>query len=315
MDKQVYLEIAKTIGEPINPSLPVPVEISAIANLETAEPHEKVWCFQDYDTDNDEILDVETDGSITVQKRDAIGDTELTFKGLNSQLEYVLVDAVLASVDKNLLGRKKGAIARGLDKREVKMILDGIMSPAGGSFPDTYLQAVTKDSGEDLYDVIQKAIHALEDYGDGYVLLAGTAVKEAIDKYDKEKVASHNYRIGIKEFLRDNGVKILKIFGKVAVTDGGALQRLLDTNAFILVATNSRIADGKPITFVRRKISAEIAKLMGAEVDTAQRANIVNPVPVQASGNKLAYGVYSYESIIFAITNPKAIAKCEDAIS
>jgi len=310
-----FLEIAKTIGEPINPSLPVPVEIRAIANLETADPHEKVWSFQAYDTDNDEILDVESDGSITVQKRDAIGDTELTFKGLNSQLEYVLVDAVLASVDKNLLGRKKGAIARGLDKREVKMILDGIMSPTSASFPATYLQSVTKASGEDLYDVIQKAIHKLEDYGDGFVLLAGTEAKEAIDKYDKEKAGSHNYKVDLKGFLRDNDVKVLKIFGKVAVTDGGALQALLDAKAMILLATNSRIADGKPITFVRRRISPEIAKLMGANVDEAQRANIVNPVPVQASGNKLAYGVYAYESIIFAITNPKAICKCDDVVS
>jgi len=48
--------------------------------------------------------------------------------------------------------------------------------------------------------------------------------------------------------------------------------------------------------------------LMGATVDNAQRALIVNPTPVNLAGvNTLAYGVYGYESIIFCITNPKAI--------
>jgi hypothetical protein len=55
-------------------------------------------------------------------------------------------------------------------------------------------------------------------------------------------------------------------------------------------------------------ISPEIAKLMGATVDNAQRALIVNPTPVNLAGvNTLAYGCYGYESIIFCITNPKMI--------
>ena len=82
----------------------------------------------------------------------------------------------------------------------------------------------------------------------------------------------------------------------------------MDTKKAVLIAKNSRIAEGKPIKFVRRKIGAEIAKLMGADVDSAQRALMVNPTPVNVSGtNTLAYGVYGYESVIFTITNPYAI--------
>jgi energy-converting hydrogenase Eha subunit A len=65
--------------------------------------------------------------------------------------------------------------------------------------------------------------------------------------------------------------------------------------------------------FIRRKINAEVAKLMGAEVDKAQRALIVNPTPVNVGGvNTLAYGVFGYESLIWAIVNPYAICKSGD---
>jgi hypothetical protein len=48
---------------------------------------------------------------------------------------------------------------------------------------------------------------------------------------------------------------------------------------------------------------------MGATVDNAQRAIIVNPTPVIDSGaNKRAIGIYGLESVIFCLTNPKAIA-------
>jgi hypothetical protein len=86
-----------------------------------------------------------------------------------------------------------------------------------------------------------------------------------------------------------------------------------------MVATNSRIAQGKPVKFVRRRISPEIATLMGADVDNAQRAIIANPTPVQAvppvtggtQSNLLAYGVFGYESVVMAITNPLAISKAD----
>ena len=64
-----YLESAKLIGEPINESLPVPMAISEIADVYTAEAGEHVYRFDDLDTDDDQILDVNTTtGAITVVK-------------------------------------------------------------------------------------------------------------------------------------------------------------------------------------------------------------------------------------------------------
>lgn len=303
MDRNIQLEISKLIGEPINPQLPVPVEIGAIADLDTADPGEKVFYFASEDTDVDEIYDVDANGAITVVKRTPLADTALTFKGVNSKLEYVLLESVLSSPDVNVLARKKGAISRGMDKLELRLILKAIMD-AGT------ITTITPTTGEDLYDVIIRAKHAIEDYGDNFILLVGSSVKEAIDTYDKDNAGTFNYSVGLVAKLKEIGIDVMKIFGKVKTTSDVAEAVLLDANKFILIARNSRIAQGKPLHFVRRRISPEIAKLMGADVDSAQRALVVNPTPVNVSGtNTLAYGVYGYESIIWAIKNIKAIVK------
>lgn len=306
IDKDLHLEIAKLVGEPINPSLPVPMAISAIADVDSADPGEKVFYFASEDTDDDEIYDVDVNGAITVVKRVPLADTALTFKGLNSKLEYVLLDSVLSSPDVDVLARKKEAITRGMDKLELRLILKAIVD-AGG------ITTITPTSNEDLYDVIMRAKHTLEDYGDSYALLCGSAVKEAIDTYDKDKASSFNYNVGLTAKLRELGMDVMKIFGTVKTTGDSAQERLLDTNKFIMVARNSTIAKGKPIHFVRRRISADIAKLMGADIDQAQRALVVNPTPVNVSGtNTLGYGVYGYESIIWAIKNKRAVVKSAD---
>jgi hypothetical protein len=305
MDRNFALEIAQLIGQPINTQLPVPVEIQAIADTFTAQPGEKVYRFTTLDTVADVVLDVST-GAIVTVKRDGVGDAEMTFKGLNSKLEYVLVDAVLASPDTDLLSRRKESITRAMDKKEVKLIVDAIIAGTASYFPAVVPEDI--GSGADLYDLIVAMKHKVEDYGDGYVLLCASDVKEAIDNYDKAINATNVGGVSLPAKLKELGIEVVKMFGKVAVETGETEVAIMPAGKMILVAKNSRMSEGKPIKFVRRLISPEIAKLMGATVDNAQRALIVNPTPVNLAGvNTLAYGCYGYESIIFCITNPKMI--------
>ena len=335
--ENIILELSKLIGEPINPSLPNPVEVSEIADTFTADAGEKVWRYDSYDTDVDQILDIEADGRITTQARTPMADTQLTFKGLNSQLEFVLVDAVLGSTDTNILGRKKDRISAGMDKLELRMILNAIVDGktpgmVGGTHSlEDSVQVASLETGDDLYDVILKMKHLVENYGEDFALLVGSTIKEKIDTFDKDYVGSFHYNVTLAAKLKELGINVMKIFGTVKWTsyttglhnlsaggyadDSGAVA-LLNTNKAILVARNSRIAQGKPIVFVRRRINPAIAKLMGAEVDKAQRALMVNPTPVNVAGvNTLAYGVYGYESIIWAIVNPYAICNSGDLSS
>ncbi|MBN1467744.1 MAG: hypothetical protein JW924_03380 [Fusobacteriaceae bacterium] len=315
-NQNLHLEISRLIGQPISLELSAPMALQAIADIELVPAGEKVYAFQSYDDEKGEVLQINPSTcKIIPVKRSPVGDTEVTLTGFQSKLEWICVDDILDASDQTLFARKKEIITNNLDKKEVKMVLDGIVNASSGSFVDANVQAITKDSGEDLYDVVQKAIHALEDYGDGFVLLAGTAVKEKIDLYDKEKASTHNYRVGLNEFLRTKGVNVIKVFGTVVETDGGSANRLLDAESFILVATNSTVASGKPIKFARRQINAELASLMGAKVDEAQRATLALPTPIIDSGeNKLAYGTYAYEKIAVVITNPRMIAVALDVV-
>jgi len=302
------------IGEPINAQLPVPVELAEIADTFTAEAGEKVWRYTAFDTSLDTIIAVDANGIITLVKRSPTGDAELTFSGLNSKLEYVLIDDILAETDNTqVLARRKVSISRGMDKRELKTILDAIVGKTGSYLPGVEPEEVTM-TGNDIYDVILAMKHKVEDYGDNFVLLVGSTAKEKIDTYDKDKASTFQYSVTLRAKLTELGIKVMKVFGKVELLAPGATgavgeEALLDPKKMILVARNSRIAEGKPIKFVRRKISASIATIMGADVDSAQRALWISPTPMQQGANSLlAYGIYGYESVIFTITNPKAIA-------
>ena len=318
MDRRLDLEIAQLVGEPINPQLPVAVALSEIADVATAEPGEHVWRIKDLDETVDVVLNVDANGVMTPVKRTPLVDVELTFSGLNSKLEYVLVEDVLNKIDTNALARRKASITRGMDKAELKIILDALLTPTNTVFPQNEVggYSVTVASGDDLYDVFMKAKHGVEDYGDNYVALVGSTVKEKIDTYDKDSATSFNYNITLVDRLSKVGISIRKIFGKVSRLTNETESFLLDPKKMILVARDSTIANGKPIEFVRRKITPDIAKLMGADVDSAQRAIIVGltPVNVDVAGtmqNVLGYSIFGYESIVMCVKNPKAIATAD----
>lgn len=173
MDKALNLEISKLIGEPVDIRKPVPFEIMAVADvLPTAEPGEKCWIYSSVDDEAEYILAVDGDGVITTIKKSPLGDTEISFAGFNSRLEYVLVDDVLGSPDTQVLARKKEKITRGLDKRELSLLINAIEGTADtGSFKDNLpsgasIQSNDASTGDDLYDVIMAMKHKLEDYGD-----------------------------------------------------------------------------------------------------------------------------------------------------
>jgi hypothetical protein len=297
MAERIDLEIAQVLGAPIDPNLKVPVALMEIAEIETAQPGELVRIFNSSaeDANVDDIYAVDANGGLTLHKVSPVAPATLTFSGLQSKLGYVLIDEILPAPDQSALARKKAGITRAMDKEEVRRICTAILG-----IPS---QEVTQASGEDLYDLIVKMVHLVEDYGDNYVLLVGSSVKEAIDVYDKVNADNFQYRIGLKETLAAAGIKIIKMTGKV---NGAAI---LATAKLILVARDSTLAIGKPITFVRRLMSPEIVKLMNSE--SAERAICVAQAPTVINGagkNTLGYGVFGYESIIETITNYRALA-------
>lgn len=321
MYEGISLKIAQLIKEPINTQKRVPVALSLIADSYVAEPGEHVWRVKNLDNTFDVVLDVDVDGKITVIKRTPLIDVALTFKGLNSKQEYVLLQDVLNNINYDALGTRKESITRGMDKKELQLIFDAILTPTNTYYPynATANAGITIASGEDIYDVMLKAKHALEDYGDGYPTLVGSTLKEKIDTYAKDKAGTFNYDVALSAKLRELGIEIHKVFGKVSsdTADPEVTEtKLLDSKKMIMVAKNSELENGLPISFVRRRITPEIAQQAGANVDTAQRAIFVGqvPTPVVFSGTSrsvLGFSVQGFESIIFCITNPKGIVAAD----
>ena len=299
-ERKLAVEIAKAIGSPIDPNLKVPFVLNEIADSDTAEPGESCWTFAD-DGNGDDIYTVDANGAITTHKVSPAAATDLIFVHYNTKLEYVLVKDIMDAKDQGALGRKKAALARAMDKIEVKRMLDACVALVG--------QDVTQASGEDIFDVIIKLKQKIEDYGDNFILLVGSTVKNLIDTYDKDMAATNNYKAGLQEYLVNAGIKVVKVTGTVDI--GAGQVALLNTAKAVMIARDSTIAEGKPIKFIRRKISPEIALSMGIEVDGAERGLIVANTPINLAGvNTLGYGVYAYESVIEAITNKRAISYC-----
>jgi hypothetical protein len=308
---------AKLIGEPINPNaIGLPIELATIANYDTAEPGEHVYRLSNVDKTADVVLVADAAGLITPVKRTPIGDTLLTFVDVNSKLEYVQIGEVLNSPDQTALARRKSAITRSMDLREIKIVLDALITPSSSYFPANQVDnnEVTVASGQDLYDVFVAMKQKIEDYGDNFPCLVAPNVKSKLDVYDKEQASVFNYNVDIMDKLRSVGIEVTKIFGMVSLADNEVETALLASNKIIMVSENSRIPNaGKPITVVRRKFSAEIAQMMGATVDSVQRALITVNAPVQNDGNRAAFGIYGYSSNIFCITNPYAVGYADVA--
>lgn len=313
--EKAQLEIAKTIGEPIDPNLPVPPILLEIADFETAEAGEDVKIYTSEDvnggdlssTTGDVLYSVASNGQITGVEVTPNTPATLAFTTVQSRLERVHIDNLLNSPDQTVLARRKAAITRGMDKKIVKEALDLILNCDGSSGrPD---QEVIQASGMDLYDLCQAMVHKIEDFGDNYILLVGSTVKEALDSYDKVNASNFAYRVGIKEYLAGAGITVVKVNGFVVYGYGSTTAvKVLAATKMILVARDSLVAKGKPITYVRRKINAALAAQMGTEVDATFRATSVIPIPIgEGSYNILAFGIHAFEQRICALLNFRAV--------
>jgi len=301
------IEIAKVIGQPIDSNIPVPLELTEICDIESAEFGEDVYYFAAYDDNVDTVYTAGDSGEVTSNRKSPTGATSLPLIGYQSDLAYVTIQEFQDAKDQSALARKKAAITRSMDKLDVKRLLDLILGISG--------QKVTCISGEDLYDGILKMVNKVVDYGDNFILLVGSTVWEKINSYDKDNADNFHYRVGMKELLAANGIKIVKVTGSTVTLDSGSALPVLAATKAIMVARDSKInVGGKPCLFVRRKINPEVATLLGIEPDKAERliTTLGGLQVINAGKNILGYGVVGYECCVEAVTNFKAISWSDD---
>lgn len=309
-------EIGKIIGQPIDPNLPVPAVLNEIADYETAEPGEEVKIYTAEDTNagnlssttGDVIFSVGSNATITGSIIDPQTPAVIAFTSVQSRLERIYVDAILNSPDQSVIARRKAAITRAMDKRITKDAIDLVLHLDGGSGRPN--QEVVQTTGMDLYALILAMKQKIEDFGDNYILLVGSTVHNKIESYVRDNATNFQYRVSlIDELLKGYNIKTIKVNGYVVYgQDNTTAVKVLAADKLVMVARDSLIAKGKPITYVRRKIAPAIAQMMGSEVDATFRATSVIPLPVNEGGaNALAFGIHAFEQRVCALLNYRPV--------
>ena len=298
------------LNSPIDPNLRCPVELADIVNYKEAEAGESVEYFASpaQDRASDDIYAADAAGTITYHKVALKSTLALTFVGLQSKLETVLIDEILNSKDQGALAAKKDGIIRSMDCEEIRRILNLVLAVSS--------QEVNKLTGEDILDVIIKLKQKVSKYATSYILLVAADVMDEIETYDKSNVTSFNYKMSITEEIAKLGIgKIVKVLGDSGYA-GSSTPVLADGKA-ILVGRDSALAAGRPIHFLRRKFAGEVAALAGAKEGDVRLVSIAGtPSVVNGSNaNTLGYGVFGYESIIQVLTNFRAVSWCDDIIA
>lgn len=306
-DGKLFAEVARIIGEPLDPLRPYPKVVEMLCEVsEPADKGEDVYKF-DVDEDVKEVFYINANGQVTSTQVTPATPSQINFCDvLTTEFYVAFTDLLKAKYD--VLGRKKVTIGRALNADEIKKTLlvhdSAIINDAD--------HRIVLGSGETKfkYSHLIAMREAIKDYGDGFVLVVGSQIDEDIILWDYDENKYHS----LKEALADLRIEIVRVVGKVSIGDqttspynqSSSEKSLLNANKAILVALNTEA--GKPAVFCRRMIDS--LELLGGEIDAQmQRATILSPAIMPVGTKRIpAVGVVGFESVALAVRNNKAIA-------
>ena len=299
--KYDHLEIARIIGEPVDPRKPYPDIVNAICDIDSASPDEYTYYF-DVLSETDTIYTTVASG---VTQTNVSPDTPalLTFVDLASPEYYVKITD-LASAKEKTLARKTKTINRALNAYETYKVIDLMNSAA---VTEGNVEALTSGATHFTYENLVDMMDNIIDYGSSYSLVAGTLIDKDIKLWNWK---DNKYQ-SLSTAFKDLGVDVTRINQTVTI-DSVSTSALASTNAFLVAKDNE---NGKPLLFVRKELN-DIDFLGGTITsvgDRPQRLVFVSPNPVTVTGSAryLAIGITGYEQIAAAVTNVKGIWKFE----
>uniref|UniRef100_A0A6M3JR27 Capsid protein n=1 Tax=viral metagenome TaxID=1070528 RepID=A0A6M3JR27_9ZZZZ len=301
--KYAPLEMAKQIGEPLDPRKPYPDIVEAVCVVDTAEPTDYVYYHTYLDWTNT-VYTITSTGAVTSSNVAPQAATEFTFIDSATPEYYVTINS-LASAKEATLARILKGINQTLNMKENKYIIDlGIAAAAalGGDNAQVLTSAQMRFSYNDLIEMIL----AVVDYGDNYVLLVGSELDQDILLWNWNDNKYHDL---LQAFNALNIKKMRMGVGNLAVDSATGVRQLIASRG-LLVATSTEM--GKPFLFVRRKLND--IDLLGAAIkqdgEKPQRLVFVSPNPINASGGTtryLAVGITGYEQIVAACVNARCV--------
>jgi len=301
--KYSQLEMARVIGEPLDPRKPYTDVVAAVAETQYADPNEYVYYF-DVLNETDTIYTITSGGNVTSSNVSPDTATAFTFIDVATPEYYVKITD-LASSKESTLARKLKTIERTLNMYENKYIFDLASTATSTSgFQNTLTSGQMRFSYNDLITMVQQVV----DYGDNYTLFVGSELDQDIKLWDW----NDNKNASMIAAFNDLGItKIRMGVGNLAIDSATGVRQLLASYGY-LIANSTEV--GKPFLFVRKRLN-DIDLLGGAiksSGEKPERLVFVSPNPIVASGGTtryLAVGVTGFEEIVCACINPYAVSR------
>lgn len=296
------LEIARIIGEPLDPRKPYTDIVSMVCETDSADPDEYLYYHQVLNETN-QVYTITANGNVTTLNVSPQDPTAFTFIDVATNEFYVKITD-LAKAKESVLQRKLKTIDISLNMYENKYIFDlASASTATSGFANTLTSGQMRFSYNDLITLLENVI----DYGDNYALFVGSTI-------DKDMMLwnwNDNKFQSLSEAFKDLGItKVRMGVGNLTIDNNAAARQLSAVTAYLVA--NSTVM-GKPFLFVRKRLSD--IDLLGAAIkqngEKPERLVFVSPNPITvAGGNRfLAVGLTGYEEIVAACVNPYAISK------
>lgn len=296
------LEVARVLGEPLDPRKPYTDVVAAVCETAYADPNEYVYYF-DVLVETDIVYTITSTGTVT--SANAAIDTAAAFTFIDvATPEYYVKINELASAKEATLARKLKTIDRSLNMYENRYIFTLASTASATNGALTLTSAQMRFSYNDLIRMVQQVV----DYGDNYTLFVGSTIDTDMKLWDWNDNKYHS----MIEAFNNLGIQKIRMGTGDLELDSMTGARPLTSNVAYLIANNTVV--GKPFLFVRKRLN-DIDLLGGAlksSGEKPERLVFVSPNPIVASGGTtryLAVGMTGYEQIVCACTNPYAISK------
>jgi len=288
----MFLELAKIWGEPLDPLRPYPRVVELLCSVDTTEAGENTYSF-DTDEDAKEVYHIDTNDNVTSTQVTPNAVASVPFVDVLTKEYYVsFTDLLTAKYD--VIARKKKTVNRALNADEIKKVMLITDAAVASGNRVVLASGTTKFTYSNLIQMREY----VKDYGDNFVLVVGSQIDHDIILWDYDENKYHS----LKQALADLNIQIVRVVGNVSID--GSSKAILNTNKALLVALNTEA--GKPLAFSRKLLDR--VELVGGEV-IQQRAIIVSPAIMPVGSNrKPAVGVCGFESIAAVAINTKAFA-------
>lgn len=308
------LEVARIIGQPLDPRKPYPQIVEECCETDTAEPEDYIYYF-DVLVETEKVYVITGTGAVTQEYVTLDTPVQLQFVDVASP-EYYIKLTDFASRKEDVIARKKRTINWALNSYEswrIIQLLDAAATTSGHT--NTLESGFTRFNYPELISMLED----VQDYGDDYLLLVGARIDKdmLLWNWNDDKNQS------VIEAWKELGIKKIKMslagsaqtFAYHTGVSGDVLEttNILATNTAYLLARDNAGGLGKPLLFVRKKLDS--VKTLGGVISedgvAPERLVFVspNPITVTSTARYLAVGLTGYEQIASAVVNPYAVKR------